>query len=205
MLSSARPSRGFTLVELIIAVTLLAILMAMAMPSMRDWIRGIQVRGAAESLRNGVEIARMEALKRNSSVSFWMVSDPSSKVPGASCVLSSSSGGWVVSVVDPTSACNAAPDLSVSPQLVQRSGGLENPDGLTIAAVNAAGSAATQINFNGLGQVQNAADAIQTINVRSSASGDGTRALRVQVEAGGAVRMCDPAVGSSDPRACATL
>ncbi|MDN3921117.1 pilus assembly FimT family protein [Roseateles violae] len=196
-------SRGASLIEIIVVLVLLGLLLAAAMPEVGSWMAGLRVRGAAESLRNGVEIARMEALRRNTRVSFWMVADANSRVPGNGCALSTGSPAWVVSVSDPSGACGAEPSLSAGPQLVQRSQASESADGLSVAALSAGGAAVSSVTFNGLGQVQSTADGIQTIDVSSSSSGG--RRLRVVVESGGAIRMCDRDVASSDPRACPAL
>jgi len=198
--ASLRNSRGVSLVEAVVVLALLALVLALAMPEVSNWMRGLKVRNSAESLRNGLEIARLEALKRNTRVTFWMVADAGSKVPGNGCALSTGSPAWVVSVIDPSGACATAPSLTDSPQLVQRSQASENADGLTVAATSAGGAAVSSVSFNGLGQVQGTA--IQTIDISSTA---GTaRSLRVVVEAGGAIRMCDPAATGTDPRVCPT-
>jgi len=200
---SAAASRGVTLIETIVVLVVLTVLLAQVMPAASDWIRGLKVRNAAESLRNGIERARMEALKRNSRVSLWMVADPSSRVPGNSCVLSSASPAWVVSALDPSGACATEPSLTDAPQLVTRSGASESADGISVSALSSTGGAANQVRFNGLGQVEVDANSIQIVDV-TAANGSGRR-LRVVVESGGAVRMCDRDVGSGDPRACPSL
>jgi type IV fimbrial biogenesis protein FimT len=201
VMASARQPRGVSLVEIVVVIAIIAALLAGVMPELASWMRGLKVRNAAESLRNGLELARMEALKRNSPVGFWMVADPESVVPGNDCALSSGSSGWVVSVVDPSDACGAEASLTTSPQLVQRSTAGESAQGLTVAAASAAGEDANQVRFNGLGQVVAGASTIQTVDI----SATGARSLRVVVEPGGAIRMCDPAVGSTDTRACPAL
>jgi type IV fimbrial biogenesis protein FimT len=75
------PLRGFTLVELLITVAIMSLLIVMAAPNFTDWIKNQRIRTAAESLLNGLQIARAEALKTNSVVSFqvgsgnWTVVD----------------------------------------------------------------------------------------------------------------------------------
>lgn len=200
---SRRRALGVTLIELAVSLVILAVLLAATMPIAADWVRGLKVRSAAESLRSGAEIARMEALKRNTRVSFWLVSTGSAKVPGDDCALSATSPAWVVSVVDPSGACGAAASLTASPQLVQRSQAQENASGLSVTAVSSDGTATSQVTFNGLGQVQATGSPIQVIDVSSSTSGG--RRLRVVIESGGAIRMCDRDVDATDPRACPTL
>ena len=81
-----RPS-GFSLVELMIGVVIMGILAAVAVPSFQAWTRNAQIRNAAESITNGLQKARAEAVARNTNVAFTLGTDSS----------------WTVSVVAPAS------------------------------------------------------------------------------------------------------
>lgn len=72
MLINVSKSRlsGFSLVELMVAVTITLILMAVAMPNFRAWLLNSQIRNAAESIQNGLQRARGEAVARNADVEF---------------------------------------------------------------------------------------------------------------------------------------
>lgn len=200
---TAQHQRGFSLIETVVVMAVMVAAMAMAMPEAVSWIQGLKVRNAAEGIRSGLERARMEALKTNGNVGFWLVADVSSKVPGNGCDLASNAPTWVVSVTTPAGACAAEPSLTDGPRVVQTSGAVSGADRLTVAALSAGAAAADRVRFNGLGQVIVEAGTIQTIDVVAS-NGDGRR-LRVVVETGGAVRMCDRDVAASDPRACPVI
>lgn len=195
--------QGLTLIELAVTMVILGVVLAATMPIASDWVRGLRVRSAGESLRSGVELARMEALRRNGAVSFWLVTTGTAKIPTNECTLSSSSAAWVVSVIDPSGACGTPASLTTSPQLVQRSTAQEQSSDLSVSATSSDGSAATSVTFNGLGQVQAGAGQLQLIDISSTVSGG--RRLRVVVESGGAIRMCDRDVATGDPRACPAL
>lgn len=189
--------RGLTLVELIVVLALLGLAMLASLPSISDWMRSMSLRSSAEAIKAGVERARMEALRRNTSMGFWLVSDASTGLT-SSCALSANGFAWVVSVDDPTGLCATAPSASVSPRLADSWTPGRASASLQVSATDANGNSASSIQFNSLGQVQ--AGGLSAIDVTSV--GGAATALRVVVNSGGSVRLCQPSAASSDPRAC---
>ncbi|MFZ2541189.1 MAG: GspH/FimT family pseudopilin, partial [Gallionella sp.] len=90
MLGTIPKSSGFTLIELMITLVILAIAMALGIPSYRDWVQNTQIRNAAESVQNGLQRARAEAVGRNTNVAFVLL--------GVNPTWASS---WEVRVVNP--------------------------------------------------------------------------------------------------------
>jgi type IV fimbrial biogenesis protein FimT len=123
---------------------------------------------------NGMQLARAEAVRLNAQVQIVVSPDTS----------------WTVS--------NAATGTTIQ----SRSGQQGSSD--ATAAIQPAG--ADRVTYNGMGRVNGNADgssSITQIDVTSrSYVGTEVRPLRLILSAGGMVRMCDPAVASSDPRAC---
>lgn len=76
--------RGFTLIELMVVVMLLAILSAIAMPAFRTMVATQRIRSAASALTESLWLARAEATKRNTDIAFvfsgaaapWRIADP---------------------------------------------------------------------------------------------------------------------------------
>lgn len=62
--------RGFTLVELLIGMVIMAILMLFALPTYRDFMGNTRIRNTADSLAHGVRLAQVEAIKLNQNVTF---------------------------------------------------------------------------------------------------------------------------------------
>jgi type IV fimbrial biogenesis protein FimT len=82
-----RLSRGFTLIELMVVVSLAAIMLSLAVPSLRDLIVGQRVKTAAFAFANAAMQARSEAIKRNQEVAL---------VP---LVAGNWGGGWTIQIV----------------------------------------------------------------------------------------------------------
>lgn len=60
--------KGYTLVELLMAVSLLTTLMAWAVPALTDLIHSARVHAGTQALASSLALARSEAVKRNARV-----------------------------------------------------------------------------------------------------------------------------------------
>ena len=69
-----RRTHGFTLPELLIVITVLAILVAAGMPSFSEFMRNQRVKTASFDLYSTLVHARSEAITRNASVTIAPVS-----------------------------------------------------------------------------------------------------------------------------------
>ncbi len=67
-------SRGFTLIETMVVVTLLGIVVVAAAPSFRSFIATINTKSIAFDLINDMATARSEAIKRNANTTITPVS-----------------------------------------------------------------------------------------------------------------------------------
>lgn len=65
--------QGFTLMELLVTLAIVAIVSAIAAPSFTGVIERQRVSSAADSLRSSIELARSEAIKRNANVAVVRV------------------------------------------------------------------------------------------------------------------------------------
>lgn len=110
-------SRGFSLVELMVAITVAAILAVIAVPNLRNAIRRNNVSNGSNTLLASISYARTEAISRGVFVSIC----PSTN--GTSCDASSKdySVGWLVYSYTPgNGAANAAYDSTKSSNLLLR-------------------------------------------------------------------------------------
>ena len=195
MLTNPKRSRGTTLIELMIGLTILGILIAIALPNFTTWLQSSQIRTAAEALQNGISLARSEAVNRNSTVRFQLTSTLDN-----GCTLATSGTNWVVSLDDPETLCATAASDTTTPRIIQKHSGGEGTANAEVTSTQSA------IVFNGLGRpVPAVATTINITNTRGgtcAASGGNMRCLNVVVSPSGNVRMCDPKFASTDPQGC---
>lgn len=67
--------RGFTLIELIVSIMVLAVILALGAPTFQTFIQNTRLRTTAEALLNGLQLARAEAVRRNTDVRFVLAND----------------------------------------------------------------------------------------------------------------------------------
>ena len=170
-----RAEWGFSIIELMVTVVIASILAAIALPSFSEFIKRGQVQTAAESVQNGLQLARGEAVRRNERVTFTLG-------------VGTGQTSWVVKD-------SAALDIQKS-----RAGG----EGSAVVTAVRAPATATSTTFNGYGRIADNPDASATLEqVLLGATGT-TLSLRVEVtKPGGQIRLCDPSVTTvGDPRRC---
>lgn len=190
---------GFTLIELMIGIVIFAIVLALGMPSFSDWIRNTRIRNFTESIVTGLNVAKAEAVRRNALVRFQVVGSLN-----AGCALSAAGTSWMVSLDAPTGtgSCDQAPSDTLAPRIIQKQAAQAGAN-LTVAG-------ADLIRFNGVGRATFPVG-VNDVNINVGVAGgvcatsdapNGLRCLSVVVSSSGQVRMCDPALVSTDSRAC---
>jgi type IV fimbrial biogenesis protein FimT len=184
LLMGRRLHRGFTLVEMLVAVAIAALLIVMAAPQYALWIADAHIRSAAESIASGLRWAQAEAIKRNTPVEFIL--NPTT-----------ATGGWNAHVV--TDAAG----------VFVQTGSFAEGAGNSQFVVIPAGT--TTVTFSGLGVVSpvnaDASVALTRVAITTVSTLAGTRPLTVLVGGGRTgIKICDPNVSipATDPRFCTT-
>ena len=171
---------GFTIIELMIALTVAAFLLLEGVPSFVEFLRNSEIRSTTESIVNGIRLARSEAANRNKPVRFTLA------------------GGG-----NPSWSVNQVSDNSVVQTFSKNEGGVN-------AVVAIQPNAAVGITFNGLGRIVvvpvGGSPNLQQLDITSALSGS-TRPLRIYVDDAHGIRACDPspalaALVPHDARAC---
>lgn len=194
MSTSSRSAKGFTLIELMVTMSILGLLLVAVAPGIIEWLNNTRLRNVATSVQTGLQRARMEAVRRNQPVRFSLLSN--------ACALSGSGVAWIVSLNDPSGKCTVAASETTDPMIIDRSSAAIGGGSALVTATAADATAATTVTFNGFGRVIDASP-IARIVINNSTAGSSYGNLRVDVGTGGTVRMCDPNVSdATDPRKC---
>ena len=85
-----RRGHGFTLVELMIVLVVMAVLLGIAVPSMTQFTFSGKLRAYSNEVVASAVLARSEAIKRNQVVTLCVSTN------GTSCVSGSWESGWIV-------------------------------------------------------------------------------------------------------------
>ena len=163
--------RGFTLLELIVAMTITGMLLMLGMPSFTTFLRNSEIRSTAESISNGLRAARSEATRLNRPVSFTLANGNDTS--------------WAINIFNPATGVLLQPPIQAYSKLeVGRS-----------AEVGTAPFSAVAITFNGLGRIVSpspiATPNLQQVDVRSIIGGE-ARSLRIYVDDVRGIKLCDP-------------
>lgn len=182
-----RTYRGFTLIEMMVAFVIVLLVLLQGVPAYTQFLRNSEIRSTAESIANGVRVARSEATRRNAPVTFTFTpggGDPS----------------WAVNQFDTVASALVQPPIQ---QYATVEAGKNSQVAITPAN-------AISVTFNGLGRVMSpppvATPNLQRIDVVSKVTGE-ARTMRVYVDDVSGIRTCDPSTtlktaAPTDARAC---
>lgn len=178
--------QGYNLIEIVVVVGVLALLLAMGVPAMSDWIANSRVRTAAEGMLNGMQLARAEAVRRNSPVNLnigadgisWDVALP----PPDGTVLQTRAADAGIGIS--AAATRTRPNLTDTP--------------VTITSPS--------VTFNGWGllytNIAGTMEQTAAVAIRYTSAAPGARAMCAVIVAN-TPRLCDPQrTDANDPRAC---
>ncbi|MDO4769232.1 MAG: GspH/FimT family pseudopilin [Brachymonas sp.] len=178
-------SKGFTLIELMVVLVIVAILAMIAIPNFRDFLRNSALVSSANQLVASIESSKGEALKRNKRVLI---------VPlGAGW-----GSGWRAFIDEDNDAAFGAGDMELHTSAAL-------PDYLSVSASSnsTASASSPYLMFDGSGFPRDAstgAFAANTISISRNDLPAGSGVRRVMIGATGRVRSCRPQ--SDTDKAC---
>lgn len=207
MLTPRRPRTGFSLIEMLVVISMIGILLALALPAFGRLAADWHVRATAESLASALRLTKANAVARSHNSVFALTS----ATPRFDSAAVTNGSNWFFRLIPSAGSDETAASLG----LIQ-SATLATQYGVSIGS--AAAPAPAALCFNALGQQASlssdrtglsAACVAPNDDVRKptqylvSAAG-ATRQFKVLVYLGGEVRMCDAAktLSNDNPDGC---
>lgn len=201
--TSAPRSRGFTLIELMVVISITAILLLIAVPSFQQWIANSKARTAAEALQNALRLAQTTAMAQGSQTILVLTNTATLGVSEAPAAAGAAASYWYVQTTpNALSLANGQGSILVD---TAPAGSIQGVT-VTAAPLLAGGVPVNAVCFNSLGRQVAASTAnippdnipagsqclAQATQFNIKPPVPGNRPLAVQVSAGGTVRSCDP-------------
>ena len=217
-------NRGFTLIEIMVALAIFGLLIALAGPQLGHFLANSQVRNAADAILNGVQQTQATAMRDNLPTRLNLTT-------------TTGTGGWEILVADPATNTvpGANPATPCGAPVACGAGTVCNPeklfclqDGAPYAqlAVTPGGALVgnvAAVTFDGFGRIQCNTDNtlacdgttnLQWVKVTNSNDAS-ARELHVCVTtqqaptvagsvpvAASQIKLCDPNVAATEPQAC---
>lgn len=202
-----RPARrlagGFSMIELMVVVTLIAFLAVLAVPAFGKWTADAHVRAAAEALTNAIRLTQSTAIAKGRTGVFVLTA---AKSPAYNSTPAAAGPNWFAELNPLGGSDETAASLGL---FMKSTEGTQH--GVTIT------NAPALICFSALGRQTNLSATQTSIGTACSTGADdthpttytvsktgATRSFNVLVYLGGRVRMCDAAktLSSSNPDGC---
>jgi type IV fimbrial biogenesis protein FimT len=89
-----RSQTGFTLLELMLTLTIVSVIVGLAVPNFREFIKNSRMTSGANDLLASLQLARSESIKRRGPVAVCPSADPQDAQPA--CAATFNGNGWVV-------------------------------------------------------------------------------------------------------------
>ncbi len=197
--------RGITMMEVMVAIVIVAIMAGIAIPSFSTMIDNAQVRSTAESVQAGLQLTRGEAVRQNDRAQFlltrnpdnsanWVIVAASSSVPGS--FLASDGAITVQSAVAAEMGIGARLNVTADVQAVS---------GCCSVPLTTGMAATDSVVLDAFGKVvAQTFTRIDIIKPGDTDANDQQRSRRrvILISKAGAPRLCRPSLPASNPQGC---
>jgi type IV fimbrial biogenesis protein FimT len=202
VLSIERAS-GFSLIELLVTISIAAVLLGLGAPAMSTYLQNAKVGSAAQAFQAAVQMARTEAIRRNVAAEFAMTAASAAASGVVNAAADPAGRTWLVRA--PTPASSGVP---AGVDLIDAKSGLEGEAGATqgVRLRVFPNTFTGAIAFNGFGGTADGSAYTADLDNPNAGSclhlGGSIHCRRIRILAGGQIQSCDPGVAMTDNRHC---
>lgn len=199
-------SAGFTFIEMALVLVISGIVLAVGVPSMSNWILARKAVDAAGFYKDGLAMARSQALSHNSASRLVLVDNANGQMdwrvdicfPTDSEPCTDSTGSWS----SPTAAASGDPEAPGGFRSLLRSASNLPPSNAMVSSVLDAG--ADEVYFTPLGWVDGRmSPRISRIQLAPSARRSGAfKPVAVALTLAGIATICNPDPADFSPKKC---
>ena len=183
---------GISLVEMLLTLSVSAVVLAMGAPLISGWLRDIEIRSSASSLYAALQMARAEAVSRNATVRLQLTN--ANGLPA-----------WSIQCVHVSAQCPA----NIRQQTVSQSSSARWGSAMATAmpligsSIVAGHGLPAGVSFNAIGAAPaiTSGDDIARIDITNAVSASARR-LVVLIASQGMIKLCDPLAANDHPEHC---
>ena len=181
---------GFTLIEVMVTVSILAIILGIAIPNLQDFLRRNTVSSLANGFYAGITQARSEAITRNTCVSICQSATTQNSISGGavSCVSNGANDwmrGWII-VTNPSCSASATNPAGLSDAVIIK---VNQPQSDGYELIGSSGSPPRKIMFDARGSIPGLTAATTLTLTPSDASLDDIYRRRICISSSGRVTV----------------
>jgi len=203
-------ARGFTLIELVVVMTIVALLTVLTAPTLASWLHNTRVRTTADYIQNGLRTAQSEAIKQNRLVAFRLTATAptaNGTLPAAAAAGTPVNYWYAATVPWTTAALTSNGVVTNSNQFALVASGIISSDASQVTVQESTGTIGT-LCFTPYGRltgvVSDPTNNVTTCDlptnappkvtylVKPNTTDANSHPLEVTVTPGGQIRMCDP-------------
>lgn len=194
--------RGITMMEVMVTVAIVAVVMAVGLPSMSTWIQNTQVKSTAQSILTGLQLTRAEAVRQNTLAMFTLTGNIYGTADW-SIVTASPTGSFTSGTTQiqkaPSSEMGANARIGVSSATQATSSCCA-----TAITAGTGTGASPNVVFDAFGRASGITriDVTNTVDANSSADEVANRRRVILISPSGTVKICRPSLASSNPQGC---
>ncbi len=161
-------NKGVSLLELLISLSIMAILVSIASPNFTYWIGSLSVKNNSENVYAGITSARAEALKSNQVVEFQL----------------GDRGSWQI--------------VNADTNTLLKKNNIQNSDTITFSTEPNSTTVLSFDGFGKLVPNQDGSDSITKISLQSTFGDTKVTGAEIRVTNGGALNLCSKSSSSNN-------